>query len=497
MVYNFILEFMKKIMLILAFLLAGNSIFCQTISGKIVDAESNPIPYVTLQIGPNYGVITNEEGVFTLETDNFSDLEMVSISCLGYKSLKFQLSTFNKPTYILEDSISELSEVFITNKLLSIEEILTNVRANIAKNYEIEGRQRVFMRESSNFKLHDFDFEIAKASNFKKSRIKEINRNFEGMRENLVNKRSNQFEDTLLDMLQTSDSTQVNVVKATKLINKEKDLSTEAVNGKLIKNTLSVLDSTVTYKLKTGLFTIEDSLKVGKLIKDDANPQNGETLTLKNTIARIIKNNTLTENSKLDFIFEDKGYDYTIEGISYINEDAAYSISFKPNKRSAKYAGKMYVNTSDFAVVKLEYQFAENRTGKKMNLKFLLGLKYEQNIYRSTVIFKRNENSIYEMYFISQEDGNYVYFDRSLKFIRNNNAEQTDKQYLKLKIMMEQDYTAKRELFFIDKKPLANVSEFKVTKDYPVSYLSKYDASIWKDYSVLSPVQAIIDYQTE
>ena len=488
---------MKKITLILAFLLIGNSLFSQTISGKILDTENNPIPYVTLQIGANYGVITNEEGVFTLETDNFSDLETVSISCLGYKSLKFQLSTFNKPTYILEDSISELSEVFVTNKQLSVEEILSNVRANAANNYAIEGKKRVFMRESSDFRLKDFDFEIAKSSNFKKSRIKEINKNFEGMRKNLVNSKSNQYEDTLFDLLHTTDSTQVNVVKATKLINKEKDLSTDAVNGKMIKNTLSVLDSTVTYKLKTGFFTIEDSLKVGKLIKDDANPEKGKTLNLKTTIARIIENNTLTEDSKLDFIFEEDGYNYTIEGISYINDDATYNISFKPKKRSAKFAGKMYINTSDFAVVKLDYEFAENRTGKKMNLKFLLGLKFEQNTYRSTVIFKKNEDSIYDLYFISQEDGNYVYFDRSLKFIRNNTAEQTDKQQLKLKVMMEQDYKVKRELFFIDKNPLAIVSDFTVTEEYPVTYLSKYDPSIWKDYSVLSPVQDIINYQTD
>ncbi|WP_179349416.1 carboxypeptidase-like regulatory domain-containing protein [Winogradskyella pacifica] len=487
---------MKKITLILTFLLIGNTVFCQTITGKIVDIDNNPIPYVTLQIGPNYGVITNEEGVFTLETDNFSDSDNVSISCLGYKSLEFQLSTFTKPTYVLEDSISELSEVFITNKLLSIEEILENVRANISKNYPVNDNQRIFMRESSNFNIKDFDFEVSKSSNFNRATIKDINKNFETMSQLMVNNNSKFYEDTLLDLLHIADSTQSQIIKATKLVNIEKDLSTDAVNGKLIKSVLNVLDSSATYKLKTSIFTIEDSLKVGKIIKEDSDSKKGKTTVINNKVSRIIRNNSLVENSNLDFIFEDKGYEYSIDGISYLNDEATYSISFNPTKRSAKYTGKMYVNTSDFAVVKLEYEFAENRTGSKMNLKFLAGFKFEENAYRSTVIFKKNENAVYDLYFISQENGNYVYINRSLKFIRNNTAEHTDKQQLKLKFMIEQDYIAKSELFFINKGSLQGDSAFKITNEYPISYISKYDSSIWKDYSVLSPVQEIINYQT-
>lgn len=494
---NLILIFMKKTLLFLAFLSIGYSVFSQIISGKILDTNQNPIPYVTLQIGSNYGVITNEEGVFTLETDSFSDSDTVSISCLGYKSIEYQLSDFTKPTYILEDSISELSEVFVTNKQLSIEEILTNIRENISSNYSIEGKQRVFIRESSNFNLKDFDFEISKSSNFNRATIKDINRNFEIMSQRMVNSNSKYFEDTLLDLLHIADSTQSEIIKATKLVNVEKDLSSDAVNSKLIKTVLNVLDSSATYKLKTSIFTIEDSLKVGKILKEDSDLKKGKTTIINNKVARIIRNNSLVENSKLDFIFEDKGYEYTIDGISYINDDATYNISFKPTRRSAKYTGTMYVNTSDFAVVKLEYQFAENRTGKKMNLKFIAGIKLEENAYRSTVIFKKNENAIYDLYFISQENGNYVYLNRSLKFIRNKSAAHTDKQQLKLKFMIEQDYKAKSELFFINKVALASESGVEVTEEYPINYLSKYDPSIWKDYSVLSPVQDIIDYKTE
>lgn len=485
---------MKQLTLILAFFLISYNAISQTITGKIVDSDNNPIPYVTLQIGSNYGVITNEEGVFTLETDNFSESDMVSISCLGYKSEEFQLSSFNKEKYVLEDSISELSEVFITNKQLSIEEILTNVRANISKNYSNTGKQKVFMRYSNNLHPKDFNFEIAKSSNFKKSKIKEINKAIEDTKGDVIGNSSSHYIDVLFDLVRDSDSTKVNVVKATKLINKERDLSTEAVNGKIIKQAFRVLDSSSTYKFKTGLFTIKDSLKVDEFYNDNANPETGKIKDLKKGISSIIRNNTLVENSKLDFIFDEKGYDYIIEGISYINEDATYNISFKPNKRSAKYSGKMFINTSDFAVVKMEYQFAENRSGDKVNLKLLLGIKTEEKDYRSTVIFKKNENDAYDLHFISQENGNYIYLSRSFKFIRNNLPEQSDKQYLKFKFLLEQVSNFKNELFFIDNQPLSTISEFEENDEYPITYISKYDPSIWKNYNVLSPVEDIVEY---
>ncbi len=123
-----------------------------------------------------------------------------------------------------------------------------------------------------------------------------------------------------------------------------------------------------------------------------------------------------------------------------------------------------------------------------------MGVKYVENAYKSTVIFKRNANETYDLQFIGQESGNYVYIDRSLKFIRNKRPEDDDKQSLKLKFMIEQNYKVKVEVFFIENN---NVADFNETDEYAVDYISRYDTSIWKDYNVLSPVNAILEYKTE
>jgi hypothetical protein len=467
----------------------------QTITGKIVDTNKNPIPYTTLQIGPNYGVITNEEGVFNLEVEGFLDSEVVTISCLGYKSQDYKLSDFKAKTYVLEEAISELSEVFLTNKILSIGEILENVRANLSKNYAQNTSQRVFMRESNNYDVIDFDFDIKKSTNLNRSKIKAFNKELERIKDLVISTKSSNYNDVLFDKQNVSHSINLSVIKATKLINLSKDLSTEAVNGQIIKNTLNFLDSTSTYKLKTGLFTLEDSLKVGGLV-DDVHLKKGKTKDLKTQFSTLIKNNGFGDNSKLDFLFEESEYEYIVEGISYINDEAAYAISFKPKRRSAKYVGKMYVNTSDYAVLKVGYQFAENRTGKKLNLKLVLGVKYVENAYKSTVIFRKNESGTYDLQFISQENGNYVYLDRSFKFIKNIQEEE-DKQNLKLAFKIEQNQMSKVDLFFIENNSNADSNSFNRTDVYNIDYISSYDPSIWKDYNVISPVKAILEYQTE
>ena len=489
---------MKQTYSLLIMLLVALSVNSQTIAGKLLNKSNEPIAYATLQIGPSYGVITNEEGNFILKTKRFSPTDIVLISCLGYEPLTVVLSNFDSKTYYLNEAKNTLSEVYLTNKQLTTNEILDSIRENLSKNYSQLGTKKVFLRKTNTFKLHDMDFDIARSSNLSKSKIKSFNNTFDELKNQVINKDSKFYEETLFDYSKKKDTSFVSVIKATKLINKIKDISTEAVNGKMIENSLRLLDSTATYKLKTGMFTLEDSLKVGGFENKKANPETGKNKTLTSQIEQIIQANYPSENSKLEFLFEQDKYDYNVDDISYIGDVAAYKVSFQPRKRSAKYVGNMYVNTSDFAIMRLDYGFAEDRTGKKLNLKLLLGVKFVENVYKSNVIFVKNENNRYDLQFVNSETGNYIYLNRSLKFIRNKIDESEDKQFLKIKLMLEQDYRDKTELFFINHQPVSSSEKSNSAQsEYPIDYISKYDVSLWKDYNILSPVQDILDYETE
>ena len=78
---------MKIILTIVLSLFSIFIVSAQTITGKVLDKEENPIIYATIQITDDFGVLSNEEGQFLIETTNFKPTDTVTISYLGYKRI--------------------------------------------------------------------------------------------------------------------------------------------------------------------------------------------------------------------------------------------------------------------------------------------------------------------------------------------------------------------------------------------------------------------------
>ena len=75
---------MKKLLLFSLMMLSSIMTFAQ-ISGKVVDSDGNqPLPGATILVkGTSDGVVTNFDGVFTIETANAGDV--LIITYLGYE----------------------------------------------------------------------------------------------------------------------------------------------------------------------------------------------------------------------------------------------------------------------------------------------------------------------------------------------------------------------------------------------------------------------------
>lgn len=71
------------------FLSIGTMVTAQTITSKVVDKKTNePIPYATIQLSENQGVITNEEGRFSLNLNgDLAKIDSIYISSMGYEKV--------------------------------------------------------------------------------------------------------------------------------------------------------------------------------------------------------------------------------------------------------------------------------------------------------------------------------------------------------------------------------------------------------------------------
>ncbi|MGB6268805.1 MAG: carboxypeptidase-like regulatory domain-containing protein, partial [Olleya sp.] len=92
-----------KSAVLLLFLIANIfSNYAQNIKGKIVSDTSEPVPFATIQIGADYGVISNDEGNFSISTAGFQPSDSVTISCLGYEKIGLKLEEFTSQDFVLK-----------------------------------------------------------------------------------------------------------------------------------------------------------------------------------------------------------------------------------------------------------------------------------------------------------------------------------------------------------------------------------------------------------
>lgn len=490
--YKTINHYMKTYLSIFAFL-AVNLIFSQSLTAKIVDINSNPIPFATVQTGENTGVITNEEGFFTIYLEDVSSNEL-SFSCLGFASRTVSIDHIKSSDNIivLEEFIDELGKVFLSNTTPNALEIIEKVNLNLTKNYNNKNQNYNFFHRNTAYADFDrFEAKVTKASGMRKKQHEGVNKSLDSLTQNIINSNTVYFQDYLGDlMVENRKVAKLNVYKATSLVDKSKNFSLDNVQSKAQDLILKYLDTTLTYKLKTGIIKVEDSLSLKSNKDKNENKENDNVYDVKNLKGEthgLLHDAQTYDDSFLKKIINPELYKYEFVDVTNLNNELVYIISYKPRKAKSKYAGKLYITDETYAVIKLDYDFAKGKRGEKFNLRLLLGIKYVENINKGTIIFQKDENNIYVPKYINQEEGRYFYVSRPIKFIENSRQ----KNKVGFNFLIEGSARSKQELFIINKSTL-NKSEFDTyteLENVPYQKLNTYDPSVWKSYNAIEPLE--------
>lgn len=480
-------------------LLFSITAFGQNATGKVIEVNELPIAYATVQIGEDYGVVTNENGDFTINISSFQQSDPVLISFLGYKSLELTVEELqSQNTFVLESDAMSLDQVFLTNKKYTPEELLEKVIAYRDSNYTKQPlKRKVFLRKSNTDKPQDMQFKFKKSTLLSKSKLKEINNTIKDQGIKVKGNSSNNFEEFLADYYSSSNKSKVNHIKSTILINKKKDLSSDNLNKQMTKVITSHLSTDRTYKVKSGLLKVDDSLE----IKSEENKAENERKLsdLNNTIKSVVRTSNIS-NYNLDFIYETKKYNYELAAATTFEDAIVYILNFSPDKNSAKYEGKLYINAEDFAIMKMEYKIADDKDGNKMNLKFLLGIKFVEQDGSYLVTYKKDETlGKYLPSLIKKNITSYTYFNRPIKFTENKINEDEDKKMLKFNILIESITEVDQELFFLNTESLSesNFENLEESENFNINYLKAYDPNVWEAFNIIEPVNALKNYETE
>ncbi|TNJ44553.1 hypothetical protein KFZ70_00800 [Tamlana fucoidanivorans] len=490
---------MKKIYFFLIAITWHFSCFSQHITAQLIDKNNGrSIPYASIKTGVYKGVISNEEGYFTIYSEN-NNIKSVTISCLGYLNKTISIDDIIAFNYIikLEEAVHKLNAVYLSNKPPNADSIIAKVKAHTPINYKSElNHYAIFRRTTDYIDFKSLEFEIEKASHIKKHQLEAANKSLNALSNKIKNSDIKEFADLKGELyVLDKDSSKLEVEKATKLLDHKNDFSMEEVQDKAQNLVLEYLDTTKTYKLKTGLFKIEDSLALNKGdFKDEHNKNEYKTASLNKKLRSFLKRAQYYDNSFLFKLLDFEYYNFKYQNMTYDNNELTYIIHFTPKKSKAKYTGKIYVNQNTYAITRLDYAFYKNRHGDKLNLKFLLGIKFNENMSEGTLLFKKDSNNMYHPKYLKRTNGSYFYVNRDVKFIENTHA----KKKVNFSFKLEGDARNKEELLFISSNELTLDDFNSIKQDSIVTFsvLSTFDKTLWEKEETLEPSTEMKTFST-
>ena len=472
----------------------------QTISGKVINQNSlNPIDNAALLTDIKSGTTSDESGTYTL---NLSNVKVLTISCLGYQSktiTKRQLINNHYVVNLLED-VNQLDEFQLNLTKVTLDSLLIKTATNMKENYlSLPVKQDVYAIENQNLDFKKLEFELNASSLLSRKKRKLAEKELMQFAANLQNKKpafGTEFKATILNKKFYSEerkkeinSYKVEAIQGFKKIDIGNGVTLENITQRLQNVVLKHLNSKNTYKVKSGLFKLEDSLSMSEtarvadsIAKDNTFSDYNQSYPIRNLKFKSVFFNDATQNNFLD----QKYYEHQLEENEILGTKKYYVVSFTPNKSKSKYSGKMYIDPTDFFIKKIKYQYAEGKRGQHLNLKFLLGIKFSENQHHVTVFYEKNmDNTIYTSY-LKETKTNYAYIDRPIKFIENAK----DKNKVKFNVKVEINVSEGRETFVnnitdFDVNSFKKKTEEEIKEAYKkrTSYMTKaaYAASSWKD----------------
>jgi hypothetical protein len=487
---------MKLIYLIgLSFLFTG---ICtaQSYTAKVIDQKTGEaIPYASVITGKHSGVITNEEGVFSLTPQMVGRIQdSVYISSMGYEKKGVWLPAQNDKVISLVSKTFELGSVYIDGKGLEVDEIIERVKSNMAANYKMNlSKKQIFFRQSDFNLMDKLDFR------FKKSTIPELNESLINSITDKIPRKSSYYREVAGEFYGDYGSHKLYIDKAAELYDKTKDVSVDGLTDKLEKIFQDNVKRNSYIKIRSGIFSTKMQLdsaqaaegKESEVIKAETKDTNNHYFQqrVKDKISELYSEIFFNDGTELDFLEKSNRYRFELKDYTFIDENPVYIIQFSP-KGKKDFEGVMYVNTDDYAIVRLEFENV--RPLKKFGL---LGITYRHSVYRGKMLFGKDASGTYSPRYIELEDGRQTGVDRPLNVIEKNKFVKGRRKQNELALHMDIMATTvqKYELVVFNTEDISK-SLYENVKENPkvkATYLSRYDPDFWKGYTIMEPNAAI------
>lgn len=492
-------------------LLHSSDAIAQSLSSIIVDSVTQkPIPYATAVLN-NKGVISNEEGRFTfLLSDEINANDSIFISCIGYKSIGAPIREFTESSIKLSPKAIELREVIVSNKNYSAKEILSIVQDSLEKNYRYGfSKKRIFLRETYTNYIQKTNYRI------KESTIDAFNKSFLDSVINRVPKQDTYYTEMLGDLYgnEDEDEYKLDLIKASELYDKNKRLDYENLEERFNEIIKKNVKTDSYFKVKSGLFGTK--LDADELFEDEIDSTDVAALNnqleekkkdkeeqkkffanyKRRTLGNLYGNLPVFSDSDYNVLFKPRRYELTLEDFTFIGDKALYVIRFEP-KGSEEFKGKLYINSEDFALIKMDFENV-----KPLRKFKLLGVSLNEYLAKGSILFGKDKDGSYSLRYYEITKGNQVGFKRPIQIIEKNKNVKGRRKQNELHLKIDAAFAGKNkyEVVVFDKSPVSESTFDSFTENNMVlpTYMPNYDPEFWKGHTIMEPNTAIKEFTSE
>lgn len=256
------------------------------------------------------------------------------------------------------------------------------------------------------------------------------------------------------------------------------------------------MDTTKFYRIKSGMIGSKDTISFSKEFnaKKKEKKETSNLEILKSGFKNIREQSSFDVSksfmsSNIDFIKDTDAYSYSFTEVTYLDDNLVFVIDFKPKKSRAKFSGRLYINETDYAILRADYKLADGKKPQGINLRLLLGVKISEGLNKGIVLYRKNPstNSYYLQYSLHEKE-QYFYLNRPIKFIELTDGKGKDKISYDIKI--EGRNIGKTEYMNLSMQDIST-SDYEALQEQEFEYqiLKKYDSNIWKGYNVIEPLE--------
>ncbi len=332
----------SSITIILLYLGSSSLCFSQDVLlGQIIDDKSTqPLPYANVKIKSKLrGTVSNLDGQFTLNISEEDVRDTLVISYIGYSTISIAIQdaliTKSNFTVRLKESLITLKEVtvkppqYLDNPSKIVSEAINRIPKNCYSNqFIIRGFFRQVHREDDTYKrlieaaitIHDKGYSVSNIEN--RIDIPELRKSYD-----------------------------------------LREIRNESIWG--------ILEGSSKIKRKNIEDVFSDS---SKQMVDDIRRRERKFASVRNFLSKDLIRSYLQDNDGRNFGFLNKDFiknhKFKLDTISSYNEDEVYVVKILPSSKSEEYfanprsliipIGKMYIRTSDLAILQLDYNYILN-----------------------------------------------------------------------------------------------------------------------------------------